>query len=108
MRRSSAAADKSAVIERPVHNQKMPWRERPLTTMQAASEIAGVSPATLYRFASESRLTLRRLGGRTLVDTSSLIALVDSAETWTPSKQTVKACAARAASAASAQALWQE
>lgn len=61
-----------------------PWRDRPLHTMKTAAELCGVSIASLYRFSDEGRLTLRRLGGRTLVDTKSLIALIESAENWTP------------------------
>ncbi len=61
-----------------------PWRERPLLPLKIASEIAGVSPASLYRFSDEGRLKLRELGGRTLVDTTSLIALIDTAKDWTP------------------------
>ena len=45
-----------------------PWRDRPLLQLKTASEIAGVSPASLYRFSDEGRLKLRELGGRTLVD----------------------------------------
>jgi hypothetical protein len=52
--------------------------------MKAAAELCGVSIASLYRFSDEGRLVLRRLGGRTLVDTKSLIALIESAENWTP------------------------
>jgi hypothetical protein len=45
-----------------------PWRDRPLLQLKTASEIAGVSPASLYRFSDEGKLKLRELGGRTLVD----------------------------------------
>ena len=78
------------------------WRERPLHSMQAASNIAGVSKASLYRFANDGRLKLKRLAGRTLVETKSLIALVDAADDWTPATRTNKACAARAARARAA------
>jgi hypothetical protein len=61
-----------------------PWRDRPLHPMKSAAELCGVSIASLYRFSDEGRLVLRRLGGRTLVDTKSLIALIESAESWTP------------------------
>jgi len=61
-----------------------PWRERPLLPLKIASEVAGVSPASLYRFSDEGRLKLRELGGRTLVDTPSLIALIGTAKDWTP------------------------
>lgn len=73
-----------------------PWRDRPFQQMQTASEIAGLSPASLYRFAAEGRLILKKLGGRTLVDTSSLIALIGEAEPWSPSDRADRARAARA------------
>jgi hypothetical protein len=82
-----------------------PWRERPLQSLQTASEIAGISVASLYRFASEGRLTFKRLAGRTLVETKSLIALVNSAEDWTPSSRTEKA---RETRVERARAAWQD
>lgn len=78
-----------------IFEQSVPWRERPLLSLQTASEIVGVSVASLYRFESEKRLVFRRLGGRTLVVTPSLVALVDAAEPWTASTLTNKALAAR-------------
>lgn len=71
------------------------WRDRPLLSMQVASEVAGVSRGSLYRLAAENRLQLKKLAGRTLVDTPSLIAILDSAEAWTASPCTAKAVAAR-------------
>lgn len=71
------------------------WRERPFQTLNAAADIASLSVASLYRFESEGRLTFKRLGGRTLVDTVSLIALLETAESWTPSKRGSAAVAAR-------------
>ena len=76
---------------------EIPWRERPHVTMQNAAQIAGVSVPSLYRFASNGKLVLKRLGGRTLVDTPSLIALTETAEVWSPSTQTQKACESRKA-----------
>lgn len=73
-----------------------PWRERPQLPLKTAGEIAGVSPASLYRFAHEGRLRLRTFAGRTLVDTKSLIALMDDAENWTPTKRGKEARAKRA------------
>lgn len=72
-----------------------PWRERQFLTMKTAAAIAGVSPASLYRFAAEDRLHLRKLGGRTLVVTTSLITLLDEAEEWVPSTRTQAAVAKR-------------
>jgi hypothetical protein len=72
-----------------------PWRDRPLLQLKTASEIAGVSPASLYRFSDEGKLKLRELGGRTLVDTKSLIALIETAKDWTPKKRGEEARAKR-------------
>lgn len=73
----------------------IPWRERPLLPLKTASEVAGVSPSSLYRFSDEGRLKLRELAGRTLVDTQSLIALIDSAADWSPRNRGAEARARR-------------
>lgn len=100
---ASQVSQKSVAVAPP---QSEPhWREYPVQTVQSASSIAGISPASLYRFAAEGRLKLRRLAGRTLVDTQSLIALIDSAEDWTPSRRAEKA---RATRVERARAAWQE
>jgi hypothetical protein len=72
--------------------------------MQTAGEIAGISVASLYRFASEGRLKLRRLAGRTLVETQGLAALIENADAWTPSERGKEAREARAQALRSA---WQ-
>ena len=97
MRKAAAKAQLSKLVP-----ERTPWRDRPLQTMQIASAIAGVSVAALYRAASEGRLILRRLEGRTLVETSSLTAFIDGAESWTPSNRGAKARAIRAVAARSA------
>ncbi len=61
-----------------------PWRERAFLSLKIAAEVSSVSIATLYRFSDAGRLKLRDFGGRTLVDTQSLIALINSAKDWTP------------------------
>ena len=71
------------------------WRERPLLPLKLASEIVGVSVASLYNFVDQGRLRFRQLGGRTLVETKSLIALVDNAEEWKPSDRGKEARAKR-------------
>lgn len=81
-----------------------PWRERPLHSLQSASELAGVSVASLYRFEREGRLAFRRLGGRTLVETDGLVSLIESAEKWSPSDRAAIAVLSRSASA---RAAWQ-
>jgi predicted DNA-binding transcriptional regulator AlpA len=75
--------------------EKIPWRDRPLLRMQEGSKVSGLSTASLYRAASEGRLTLKRLYGRTLIETPSLIALINSAEDWVRSGRADKAHAAR-------------
>jgi hypothetical protein len=45
-------------------------------TLAEASRISGLSQATLRRRAAEGRLTLRRVGGRTLVLYESLARLL--------------------------------
>lgn len=83
----------------------LPWRERAFLTLSTASEIVGLSPATLYNLESAGKLDFRRLGGRTLVTTQSLIALVDGAARELPRKErTASACAARSSRA---RAAWQ-
>lgn len=72
------------------------WQDRPLLSLQLASEIAAISAASLYRYADAGRLNLRRLAGRTLVETGSLIELMNSAEPWKPSQRGKEARAKRA------------
>lgn len=65
-----------------VANKFVPWRERPLLALKVAAEIIGLSVPGLYRFNAEGKLHFKAIGGRTLVDTPSLIALIESAPTW--------------------------
>jgi hypothetical protein len=81
------------------------WRATLYQPMQAAAKIIGVSPASLYRLEAEGKLNLRRLAGRTLIETPSLIALADSAEAWSASKRSEQAVQARVGRA---RAAWQE
>jgi hypothetical protein len=73
------------------------WRKTEHQTLQAASQIAGVSVTSLYRAQNEQRLHFKRLCGRVVVTTESLIELVDSAEDWQPSGKGKEARAARRA-----------
>jgi hypothetical protein len=72
-----------------------PWRERAFLQLKAAAEISGVSVTTLYRFSDAGRLKLREFGGRTLVDTPSFVALIATAENWTPKNRGQEARAKR-------------
>ena len=94
--RQAVEAPVVAQPSQPHVKPELPWRERAFQTLQQASQITGVSVASVYRFAAEGRISFRRLAGRTLVDTASLIKLIDSAESWTPSSVGSAARAARA------------
>lgn len=65
--------------------------------LQLAAEIAGISVASLYRAAGEGRLTFRRIEGRTVVETASLVELLNAAEMWTPSARGKEARVKRSA-----------
>lgn len=80
--RTAAHTDPNATVA--AIAAQIPWRDRPLLPLKVASEVVGVSVASLYRFADEGKLKFRQLAGRTLVDTKSLIALADAADDWTP------------------------
>lgn len=73
------------------------WQDRPRLSMQLASEISALSVASLYKAADEGGLVLVRQYGRTLVETTSLIEFMKSAEPWTPSDRGKEARAKRAA-----------
>ena len=73
------------------------WRTTENQTLQEASRISGVSIAGLYRARAENKLAFRRLQGRVLVSTESLVAFVEGAEPWVPSERGKEARAARRA-----------
>jgi hypothetical protein len=75
--------------------RQVTWRDRPFLTVSTASELLGGSPAQLYALARQSRLTLKRLAGRTLVPTSDVIALLDTATPWAPDPRAAAARSAR-------------
>lgn len=62
----------------------LPWQQTVHLPLKRAGEIAGLSPASLYAYQKDGRIEFKRLGGRTLVTTKSLIALLETAEEWTP------------------------
>src|SRR3954470_11178926 len=102
MTSSRASSTRPTTADSSLSANYTPWRNRPLLQLKLASEIAGVSPASLYRFSDEGKLKLRELGGRTLVDTKSLIALIESAKDWTPKPRGGEARAARKTAARAA------
>lgn len=62
----------------------LPWQHTTFLPLKRAGEIAGLSPASLYAYQKDGRVEFKRLGGRTLVTTKSIIALLETAEEWTP------------------------
>lgn len=85
-------------------NPDIHWTDRRLLPVKIAAQVAGLSSATMYRLESQGRVKFKRLGGRTLVETASLIELIDSSEDWTASEH---GAAARAARSARCRSAWQ-
>lgn len=77
---SLANESKQAVIQ--AASKAVPWRDRPVLTLKVAAEIVGLSVAGLYQLNAKGELHFKALGGRTLVDTQSLIALIENAPDW--------------------------
>ena len=100
--RRTASALPMTGRSRPKASVSMPWQERPYQQLGAASEIAQISEAALYKAEKEGELTFVRLAGRTLVDTASLITFLERAQPWTPSDRGAAARAKRAEVARSA------
>lgn len=86
-----------------VTEQVQNWRETEFVSVQAAAKIAGVSPASIYKAEATGKVKFRRLLGRTLVTTGSLIALLETAGTWQPSE---RGSAGRAKRVERARATW--
>jgi hypothetical protein len=60
----------------PQHHR--PANARAGFTIRGAVEWSGISRTTLYRFANEGKLTIRKVGRTSIVDGASLAALVAS------------------------------
>lgn len=89
MRISTALASSSLYPVKAPKRTQTPWRERDALPLRTAGEIAGTSPASLYKANAEGRLKLICRMGRTLVDTKSFIAFLEQAEEWTSKRQRV-------------------
>ncbi len=86
---------KTTVASVPAEKAPLLWREAALLPLKVASAASGISSTSLYRFADIGKLKLRALAGRTLVDTKSLIALIDGAPAWTSTNRGAEARAKR-------------
>lgn len=99
-----AAAAPSRADRTKTRKPEIPWRQRPFLPLVAAAELLGLSPSSLYRLEAEGKLSFNRLGGRTLVAVGSIVKLVDTADSWTPSD---RGSAARAKRQERARAGWE-
>jgi hypothetical protein len=74
----------------------MQWTQIPHHPIQRTAGILGCSPSQVYNRLNDHRLTGVTLGGRTLVTTESIVALLAEAKPWVPDKERVlKAIRAR-------------
>jgi hypothetical protein len=92
----SKSPQTAAVVQAP-QARKFSWRDLPLQTINDASTILCGSKSRTYALLAEGKLEAARLAGKTLVKTSSIIALMDKEERgWSPDRKRVeKAVSAR-------------
>lgn len=83
--------------QRQPQTSKFSWRDLPLHTINDASMILCGSKSRTYALLAEGKLEAARLAGKTLVKTSSIIALLENdKEQWSPDRKRVeKAVSAR-------------
>lgn len=60
----------------------VPWFQKPVLPLRVASEVLGVSRSSLYRLQAGGKLTFARIGGKTVIRTESVIALLEAIEDW--------------------------
>jgi len=58
------------------------WRDLPYQTVANAARIGGCSPAKIYAYLHFGDLRAVKLGGKTLIETGSLVALLSRATRW--------------------------
>ena len=63
----------------------LPWRDRPVVTVDMAADLLGCSRGNIYKRGAAGALDLLRLAGRTVVSVPSIIRLLDSAQRRTQS-----------------------
>ena len=62
----------------------IPWTDKPLLSLRAASDLLSVSRSGLYRLQASGKLTFGKVGGRTVVRTRSLIEYLETIEDLPP------------------------
>jgi len=90
-------APPARAVAKDIQTSKFSWRDLPLHTITDASMILCGSKSRTYALLAEGKLEAARLAGKTLVKTSSIIALIESDEKkWSPDRKRVeKAVSAR-------------
>ena len=62
-----------------------PWWQKPFHRVKSTADLLGCSSTQVYRLAGEGHLVMKRLAGRVVIETSSIVNLAQVAEDWTPS-----------------------
>jgi hypothetical protein len=74
-----------------------PWRERPYQTIANTADLSCRSKASVYGLINRGLLRAAKLEGKTVIETGSLIALFERAESWDPDHKRVAAANKRRA-----------
>jgi excisionase family DNA binding protein len=67
------------------------WRERPYQTIDKAADLTCRSKAHIYQLIHNGQLKAVTLGGKTLVETGSMITFLERARRWHPDRERVAA-----------------
>lgn len=79
------------------------WEMRPLTPIPDFAVITGLSTGSAYNLAKTGKVQLAKMAGRTYVRTETIVALLASAQPFTPNtRRTAAATEARKRAAADA------
>jgi AcrR family transcriptional regulator len=67
------------------------WHEFPYQSIAKSAQILGCSPAQIYAHLKSKKLRASALGGKTLIETKSLLAFLERAKPWQPNRRRVAA-----------------
>jgi hypothetical protein len=62
-----------------------PWHQRPLVSLTTAAALLCCSKSQIYCLAHRHELVLRKIAGRTAVETHGIVQLLSGLAEWTPS-----------------------
>ena len=66
------------------------WSGYPYQTIKSAAAILACSTSKIYELLKDKKLEARRLNGKTVIATSSLVAMLEQAKPWEPARHRVK------------------